>query len=75
MLQISIDLIKENGFTLKKTRSRQYLKEIKTDESYEDDLALFPNTPDQVKSILDSLKQAARDIDLYIKANKTVCVF
>ena len=51
-LQISIDFIKENGFTLKKTRSRQYLTETLTDADYTDDQILLANTPAQAKSFL-----------------------
>ena len=43
VLQTSIDLIKENGFTLKKARSRWYSTETPAD--YADDLVLLANTP------------------------------
>ena len=39
-----IDQIKENGFTLKKARSRQYSAETITDADYADDLALLLNS-------------------------------
>ena len=55
ILWISIHLIKENGFTLKKTRSRQYLAETMTDADYADDLALLANTSAKVKSLLYSI--------------------
>ena len=57
--QISIDLIKENGFTLKKTRSKWYFAEIMTDANYTDNLVLLPNTAAQTESQLYSLKQTA----------------
>ena len=41
-----------------------------TDADYTDDLALLTNTPVQFKSLLHSLKQAARGIDLYVTTNK-----
>ena len=44
-LRSYIDLIKENGFTLKKIRSRRYLAETKTNADYADDLGLLANTP------------------------------
>ena len=47
VLQMLIDLIKENGFTLKKARSRQYPAETITDANYTDDLVLLTNTPTQ----------------------------
>ena len=42
---MSIDLIKENGFTLKKTRGRQYSTESIIDADYADYQALCVNTP------------------------------
>ena len=45
VLQTSIDLKKENGFILKKARSRWYPAETITD--YADDIALLANTPTQ----------------------------
>ena len=47
LLRTSIDLMKENGFTLKKQRSRQYSAQIITDTDYEDDITLLINTPTQ----------------------------
>ena len=44
ILQISIDLIKENGFTLKKTRRRWYPAETMTDADYTDDHSLLVNS-------------------------------
>ena len=44
ILWTSSDLIKENGFTLKKTRSRWYHAETMTDTDYTDDLALLANS-------------------------------
>ena len=55
-----IDLIKENGFTLKKTRNRRYPAETRTDTNYADDLALLSNTTAQAKSLLYTLKEEAR---------------
>ena len=46
ILRTSIDLIKENGFTLK-ARSRRYPSETMIDADYADDLALLTNTPPQ----------------------------
>ena len=60
--------MKENVRTLKKT-SRWYPIEMITDTDYTDDLALL--TLAQAKSLLHSLEQAARDIDLYMNSDKT----
>ena len=43
------DLIKENSFTLKKTRSRRYPAETMTNAGYTDDLVLFANPPGKIK--------------------------
>ena len=45
VLRTSIDLIKENGFTLVKLRSRRYLAQIIADADYVVDMALLANTP------------------------------
>ena len=48
-----IDLMNENGFTLKKTTSRQYItKKKKMNAKYADDLVLLINTPAQTKTLL-----------------------
>ena len=66
LLWTSIDLIKENGFTLKK-KSRWYHAETITDEDYADDLAQIP-LPKQY-----NLEHAAEDIGFYLNANTTEC--
>ena len=57
VLRMSIDLIKENGFTLKEkqTRSTRYLAETVTYAHCADDLALFANTPVRTESSWHSL--------------------
>ena len=45
VLSTSIYLIKENGFILKKVRSRRYSAETITGADYADKLALLANTP------------------------------
>ena len=56
VLWMSIDLMKENGFTLKKERSRWYSAQTLTDADYADDIALQANTPIKAKSLLHSLE-------------------
>ena len=51
-----IDLMKENGFTLEKARSRRYPAQTITNADYIDEVALLANTPTQVKSLLHSLE-------------------
>ena len=57
--------MKENGFTLKKVRSRRYPAETIMDT---DGLALLKNRPIQVESLLLCLVQAARGIGHYISS-------
>ena len=65
------DLIKENGFTLKKARSRWYPTEIITDADYVEDLVLLANTLAQAESLLYSLEKAAGSIGIHANINKT----
>ena len=52
VFRISIDLIKENGFRLKKARSRRYPAETITDADNADDIAHLANAPTKTKSLL-----------------------
>ena len=63
--------MKENGFTLKKARSKQYSAQTIMDVDYTDDIALLANTSTQAESLLHSLEQAAGGIGLLGNANKT----
>ena len=67
----SIDLIKENGLTLRNTRSRRYPAENITDADYADDLVLLANTPAQTESLLHRLDQETGGIGINVNANKT----
>ena len=60
VLQMSLDLMKENGFTLKKARSRRYSAQTIMDTDYTDDVVLMANTP----------TQAACGIGLHVNADK-----
>ena len=53
-LQTSMDLITDNGFTLKKEKSRQYPAETMTDAEFIEDLAFLITTPAQAESQLHS---------------------
>ena len=65
--QTSIDLMKENSFTLKNTRSRWHPIEKDNDDA--DDLVLYGNIHVQVESLLE---QVARDIGPLMNSDKTV---
>ena len=67
VLQTAIDLMKENGFTLKMARSRWYPAETITDV---DCIALLVNTPTWIESLLQSLEQAASSISLHVNTDK-----
>ena len=62
--------MKENNFTLAKTRSKRYLAQTITDAHYADNIELLANTPAQDKSLLKSLEKAAGGISLHISAGK-----
>ena len=71
VLQTLIDLMKENGFTLAKARSRRYPAQTIMDVDYADVIALLANTPTQAKSLLHSLEWSASGIGLLVNADKT----
>ena len=52
VLRTSIDKIRENGFELKKKKSRRYHAKTITNADYADDIALLANIPNQAVSIL-----------------------
>ena len=70
ILLTSIDLMKENGFTLEKVRSWWYLAQTLMDADYEDDIALLANTPTKAYSLLPILELAAGGIGLYVNADE-----
>ena len=71
VLRTSIDKIRENGFELKKKRSRRYPGKTITDADYAYDIALLANTPNQAETLLHSLERVAASIGLYVNAHKT----
>ena len=71
VLRTSIDKIRENCFELTKKRSRRYPAKTITDADYADDIAILANTPNQAKTLLHSLEQAAAGIGLHVNAHKT----
>ena len=62
--------MKENGFTLKKARNRQYLAETIIEADNGVDITLLANTPTQAKCLLHSLEQAAGGIGHHVNADK-----
>ena len=71
VLRSSIDKIRENGFELKKKRSRRYPAKTITDADYADDIAILANTPNQAETLLHSLERATAGIGLHVNAHKT----
>ena len=71
----SIDLMKENGFTLKKPKSRRYSAVTISDADYADDLALLASTPTEAESLLHCLDQAAKGIGLNVNSDKTEIIW
>ena len=70
ILQMSIDLMKENGFMLEKARNRWCSAKTITDTDYADDIVLLENTPAQAESLLHSLELAAGGIGLNVLYSK-----
>ena len=62
VLRTSIDLMKENDFTLVKARSRRYVGQT---------IPLLANTPTQAESLQHSLELAAGGIGLHVNVDKT----
>ena len=76
IFQMLIDLIKENGFKLKKKAlSRQHSAKTITDANFAEDLVLLANTPAQAEFFVHILEQVAGSIGLLMNANKTVHMF
>ena len=71
VFQTSIDQMKENCFTLKKARRKWCPTQTITDADYIVDIVLLANTPNQAKSLLHSLEQAAGGIGSYVNMDKT----
>ena len=71
ILQMSIDLMKENSQTLKKARNRQSPAQTFTDVDYADDIVLLAITSAQIEHLLHSLEWAAGSISHHVNADKT----
>ena len=72
VLRISIDKIRENGFELKKKRSRRYPAKAISDANYADDIALLANTPNQAETLLhvwNEPPQALASMSMHTKLN------
>ena len=70
----SIDLMKENGFTLETVRSRRYPAETIMDADNPDDIALLVNTLSQAESLQHSLERVAGSTSLHVNTDKTECM-
>ena len=69
--RMSIDIIKENGFTIKKARSTPYTTGTIGNAAYAEDIALLANIPTQAESQLYSLEQETGGIGFHVNPNKT----
>ena len=63
--------MKENGFIVKKARSKRHPAETITVSDYADDLALFGNTPIHAECLLYSQEQAVRGTVLSMNSDQT----
>ena len=59
--------MKENGFTLEKVRSKQFLSQSITDADSADYMALLANTPTQAESLLPSVENVAVSMSMLAK--------
>ena len=71
VLRTLADLMKENGFTLAKVRSKRHPARTITDADYGDGIALLAITPTQAESLLHTVEQSAGSIGLRVNADKT----
>ena len=71
VLRASIDLMKENGFKLAKTRSKRYPAQTIIDADFADHIALLTNTTAQTESQQHNLKRAAGGISVHVNSDKT----
>ena len=70
-LRTSLDLMKENCFTLAKEWSGRYPAQTITDADYADDIVLLENTFTQAESLLHCLERPAGGIGLRVNQDKT----
>ena len=67
---LNVDLIKENGFTLKKQEADDTPQKLLQMQDYVNDMVLFVNTPTWAESLLHSLEQEAGGFGLHVNADK-----
>ena len=70
VLRTSIDLHKDLGFTIEKSRSRRYPAMFLTDADYADDIALFADNLRDAERLLHLLETSAANIGLHVNAKK-----
>ena len=71
VFQTSIDLMKENGYTLEKAKSKRYPARSITGADYADDKALLANKPTQAESLVHRVERAAAGRGLHVNTDKT----
>ena len=71
VLRIALDENKELGLTLTKQKSRRYPGKKITDADYADDLAVLADTLKDVTTLLHNIEKVAKQIGLYLNADKT----
>ena len=71
VFQTSVDLMKENGFTLAFEKIRRYPTRTIMDVAYLDDKAFLANTPAQTQSLLHSMEWVSGSIGLHVNPDKT----
>ena len=74
VLRIFIDLLKENGFTLKNAKSRRYPTETTTDAGYADDIALLTNTPKPNSCCIAWSRQQETFTSTWTQSKLSICI-
>ena len=72
VFQMSIDLMKENGFILAKARSRRYPAQTVMDVDYVDNITLLANISAKADSLIYSLEWVAAGIGRHVNTDKSV---
>ena len=75
VLRRALDENKELGLTLTKQKSRRYPEKKITDADYADDLAVLADTLKDATTLLHNIEKVAKQIGLYLNADKTEFIF
>ena len=75
VLRMSVDLMSEKGFKLRRRRSARHHAVYLTDTDFADDIALLSQSLEHAQDLLQSLEQASNGVGLYLNETKTECMY